>query len=306
MAKLCKSKKVVNSSVTPKAWYYGLEHCRKISYSGIPVGEEILALNVIKEDYTEALYYVHLTNGGADPAPAGRTKIATVDLSAVADVAAMYSEIETQMEAASEAGDYQVAVETDGVEVLNNFIGLVTDEVASAAEETRTVGQQSFGGALGVLTDEGASASFEFETLDQTGDATGNVPIESFLISAAATITMSLTDTSREKFEEIFIKTLGGTYENGADKIIGFGTGSFFTSLAVKMGKLIGHDAGVAYSDRSNDWSLLAKPNPSGLNFNKELQALECEFTSYFDATMPEAVNVFRIGDFSKIDFESL
>lgn len=306
MAKLCKSKKTVNSSVSPKNWFYGLEHCREISFSGIPVGEEALSFNVIKEDYSEALYYVHLTNGGADPAPAGRTKIATVDLTGTADPAALYAEIKAQMDLAAEASEYQTQVSATGVEVLNNFIGLVTDEVAGATEETRTVGQQSFGGALGILTEDGASASFEFETLDQLGDATGNVPIESFLISALSTITLSMTDTSREKFEEIFIKPLGGKYVNGADEVIGFGTGSFFQSLVTKMGKLIGHDAGVAFSDRSNDWSMLAKPNPSAINFNKELQALECEFVSYFDASMPDAINVFRIGDFSKIDFASL
>lgn len=307
MAKLCKSKKTVDSKVNPKLWYYGLEHCRMITYSALPAGETILPINLIKEDYTELLGYIHLTTGGADPAPVGLTNIATVDVTAAADVDALYGLIETALKAGTYAGLYQVsATAGEGVDIINNFIGTITEETGDTSGAVVTIGQQSFGGALGVLSEEGASASFEFETLDQTGDSTGNAIIESFLINVTATITMSITDTSKAKFEEVFIKPLGGTYTNGSDEIIGFGTGNFFKSLLVKAGKLIGHDAGVAFTDRSNDWVMLAKVTPSSINFNKELQVIETEFVSYYDATMPEEVNVFRIGDFSKIDLESL
>ena len=303
MANLCKSRRVVNSKVNPKTWYYGLEHCRTIGFSAVPSGEEALIVNLIKENYAEELGYVHITNGGADPAPVGRVKLATVDASGTADVAAFYIELKAQLEASAFTGLMQLQIVTDGLEIFNNFIGLITAEDNSAITEvTSVVGQQSFGGALGLLTEDGASASFEFETLDQTGDATGNAIIESFLINVLATITLSITDTSREKFEELFVKPLGGTYENGADKLIGFGTAGFFKSLMEKIGKLIGHDASAAFTDRSNDWQMLAIPKPNSINFNKELQAIECEFVSAFDSTMPEAINIFSIGDMSKID----
>jgi hypothetical protein len=269
----------------------------------VPSGEEALMINIIKEDYTELLGYVHITNSGADPAPVGITKIATVDASGTVDVAALYVELKSQIEASAYAGLVQMQVVTEGLEIFNNFIGLITAEDNSAISEvTSVVGQQSFGGALGLLTEDGASASFEFETLDQTGDATGNAIIESFLINVLATVTLSITDTSKEKFEELFVKPLGGTYENGADKLIGFGTAGFFKSLMEKIGKLIGHDASALYSDRSNDWQMLAIPKPNSINFNKELQVIECEFVSAFDSTMPEAINIFSIGDMSKID----
>lgn len=307
MAKLCKSKKVVNSKVNPKVWAYGLEHCRKVAYSQVPAGEAVLPLNLIQNDYTELLGYVHITNGGADPAPAGLTKLATVDATGTADVPALYAEIKAQLEASAYASLLQAAVETDGLDILNNGIGLITaEDDSSDADLTITVGQQSFGGLLGLLSEDGASASFEFEFLDQFGDATGNVAIEKFLIGLTSTITMSITDTSKEKFEEIFVKPLGGVYENGADKLIGFGTAAFFQSLMVKIGKLQGHDAGVSFDDKSNDWQMLAVPNPSSINFNKELQVIECEFASAFDATMPEAINIFSIGDKSKVDFAAL
>ncbi len=307
MAKLCKSRRVVNSKVNPKRWYYGLEHCRTDVYSALPAGEQAVALNLIQEDYTELLGYIHLTNGGVDPAPVGLTKLATVDVTGTADVPALYAEIKTQLEASAYADLMQIQVITEGLEIFNNFIGLITDEdVSGNAELTRTIGQQSFGGALGLLTEDGASASFEFETLDQTADATGNAIVESFLINVLGTITLSMTDTSKELFEEIFVKPLGGTYENGADKLIGFGTASFFKSLMEKIGKLVGHDASADFTDRSNDWQMLAVPKPNTINFNKELQALECEFVTAFDATMPEAINIFSIGDMTKVDRAAL
>jgi hypothetical protein len=73
-----------------------------------------------------------------------------------------------------------------------------------------------------------------------------------------------------------------------------------------KIGKLVGHDAAADFTDRSNDWQMLAVPNPSSINFNKELQVIECEFASAFDATMPEAINIFSIGDKTKIDLAAL
>lgn len=308
MAKLCKSRKTVNSKVNPKQWYYGLEHCRSLVFSSVPSGEEALIVNLIQEDYSELLGYIHITNGGADPAPVGRTLIASVDASAAADVPALYAAIKVAMDGASQADLYQVQDLGTELEIYNNFIGLISAEDNSAiAELTSTVGQQSFGGALGLLTEDGASAAFEFEFLDQTADATGNAIVERFLLNVLATITLSMTDTSREKFEEIFVKPLGGKYVNGMDELIGFGTGNFFKSLIDgKIGKLIGHDAGVAFSDRTNDWQMLAYPNPTSINFNKELQAIEAEFVSAYDATMPEDINVFSIGDKSKIDLASL
>jgi hypothetical protein len=309
MAKLCKSKKVVNSKVDPRVWYYGLEHCRHHVYSAVPAGEVAVPLNLIDADnkYVELMGYIHLTNGGSDPAPAGLTKLATVDASAAADVAALNADIKSQLEASAYAGMLQVAVEGDELAIRNNFIGLITDEDASAiADLDISVKQQSFGGALGVLSEDGASAAFEFEFLDQTGDSTGNAIIERFLIGATATLSMSLTDTSKEKFEEIFIKPLGGSYENGADKLIGFGTANFFQSLMTKIGKVVGHRASSAYSDRSEDWQMLAVPNPTSINFNKELQVIECEFVSAYDATMPESVNIFSIGDMSIVDYAAL
>lgn len=307
MAKLCKSKKVVNSKVSPKTWYYGLEHCREIQYSALPTGESIIPLNYIDENYEEVLGYIHMTNGGADPAPAGLLKLATVDVAAAVDVAALLADIKTQLEASAHAEYVQLQVSVTGLEVLNQFLGLITVEDDSAeATLTLMVGQQSFGGPIGILSEDGASAAFEFEFLEQMGDSTGNVAIEKWLIGLVSTITMSITDTSKEKFEELFIKPLGGTYTNGADKLIGFGTANFFKSLMTKIGKLVGHDSSVANTDRSNDWQMLAVPNPSSINFNKELQVIEVEFQSAFDATMPEAINIFSIGDKTKIDFASL
>ena len=309
MAKLCKSKKVVNSKVDPRVWFYGLEHCRHHVYSAVPAGEVAVPLNLIDADnkYVEILGYIHLTNGGADPAPAGLTKLATVDVSLMTTAAEIYAETKTQLEASAYAGMLQAAVETDGLAIRNNFVGLITEEDATAiAELTINIGQQSFGGALGVLSEDGASAAFEFEFLEQMGDSTGNVAIEKWLIGLVATITMSITDTSKEKFEEIFIKPLGGVYENGADKVIGFGTANFFKSLMTQIGRLVGHSASEPYTDRSNDWQMLAVPNPSSINFNKELSVIECEFSSAFDATMPEAINIFSIGKMEAIDFAAL
>jgi len=303
MAKVCKSKKTVNSKVNPKRWFYGLEHCRAHVWSAVPAGEEAVPLNLINEDYTELLGYIHVTNGGADPTPAGLTKIATVDAAAAADLAAFIADVKVQLEASAQAGLMQVAIDGTNVEIRNEYLGLITDEdVTGVTDLDVTIGQQSFGGALGLLSEDGASASFEFEYLDQTADATGNAIVEKFLLNVLATITLSLTDTSREKFEEIFIKPLGGEYVNGADKLIGFGTANFFASLMPKIGKLVGHDANAAYTDRSNDWQMLAAPTPSSINFNKELQVIECEFVSAFDATMPEAINIFSIGDISLVD----
>ena len=307
MAKLCKSRRVVNSKVNPKRWYYGLEQCRTLEFSAIPLGEEALVINVKAEDYTEILGYVHITNGGVDPAPVGLTLLATVDASASADVAALYVDIKAQLEASIYADLLQLQIGTSGLEVFNNFIGLITEEDNTAiAELSSVIGQQSFGGALGLLSEDGASSSFEFETLDQTADATGTAVVESFLIGVLGTISLSMTDTSKELFEEIFVKPLGGTYENGTDKLIGFGTANYFKSLMERIGKLIGHDASADYSDRSNDWQMLAVAKPSSINFNKEIQALECEFVSAFDATMPEAINIFSIGDMSKVDRAAL
>ena len=307
MAKLCKSRRVVNSKVNPKRWFYGLEQCRTLEFSAIPVGEEALVINLKAEDYTEILGYIHITNGGVDPAPVGLTLLATVDATASADVAAFYADIKTQLEASIYADLLQLQVGISGLEVFNNFIGLITEEDNTAiAELSSVIGQQSFGGALGLLSEDGASSSFEFETLDQTADATGTAVVESFLIGVLGTISLSMTDTSKELFEEIFVKPLGGTYENGTDKLIGFGTANYFKSLMERIGKLIGHDASAEYSDRSNDWQMLAVAKPSSINFNKEIQALECEFVSAFDATMPEAINIFSIGDMSKVDRAAL
>lgn len=309
MGKLCKSKRVVNSSVKPKLWFYGLEHCRMWDYDSVPAGETYAVLTLMQEDYTELNGYIHLTNGGSDPAPAGLTKIATVDAAAALDVDALVADIKTQLEASAYAELMQIATDVDGkVEILNNFIGLISEETGNTDGATVTVGQQSFGGALGVLSEDGATASFEFEFLDQTGDSTGNANIESFLIGVLATISMSITDTSREKFEELFIKPLGGKYTNPTSQVevLGFGTGAMFKSLVDKLGRLIGHDAGVAFSDRSNDWEMLALLRPTETNFNKELQLFGIEAVSYYDATMPEDVNIFRIGDKSAIDLANV
>jgi len=307
MAKLCKSKKVVNSKVNPKKWYYGLEHCRLVEYSAKPAGETVLPINLIQEDYTELLGYLHMTNGGVDPAPAGLTLLGTVDVDGAADIPALNAAIVAALDASAQAVLMQSVVEGAGVEIFNNFIGLITAEDDSAeATLTLTVEQQSFGGAIGLLSEDGASAAFEFEFLEQFADATGSVAVEKWLIGLVATITMSITDTSKEQFEEIFVKPLGGVYENAGDKIIGFGTANFFKSLMTQIGKLVGHDASAAFTDRANDWQMLAVPNPSSINFNKELQVLECEFASAFDATMPEAINIFSIGDITILDRAAL
>ena len=117
---------------------------------------------------------------------------------------------------------------------------------------------------------------------------------------------MSLTDVSNEKFEEMFVKPLGGTYESGPDKLIGFGTANYFKSLVDNMGILIGHDSAADFSDRSNDWQMLALLKPTETNFNKELRTLSIEATSFLDVNAPEEVNVFSIGDRSIVDVASL
>lgn len=306
MAKLCKSKKVVNSSVEPRLWYYGLEHCRNWTYASVPVLETYAVLNLIQEDYTELNGYIHITNGGADPAPVGLTKLATVDATAAADVDALVADIKTQLEASAYADLMQVATETGGVvEIINNFIGLISDETGNTDGATVAIGQQSFGGALGLLTEDGASASFELEFLDTLTDSAGSVPVETFLIGVNATISMSLLDNSKAKFEEMFIKPLGGSYTN-VDKIIGFGTDAFYKSIVTKMGRLVGHLRSAAFSDRSEDWEMLALLRPSETNFNKELRTLAIEATSFYDATAPEEVNIFRIGNRQAIDLAAL
>lgn len=308
MAKLCKSRKVVPSKVNPRKWYYGLEHCRDYAFDSLPVGETYEPINLILEDYTELLGYIWFTNGGADPAPVGLTLIATVDVTAAADTDALLALIKTQLDGSAYADYVQTYVDPvdEVVEVINNFIGLITEESGGTSGATVEVGQQSFGGAIGLLTEEGASASFEFEFLDQTADATGNAIVEKFLLNVLVTITMSFADTTKDKFKEMFIKPLGGVYVNGSEELIGFGTAAFFQSLMTKAGKLIGHEASAAFTDRSNDWNMLAVPNPTGINFNKELQALETEFTSLYDANMPEAVNLFQIGDKTIVDLAAL
>ena len=117
---------------------------------------------------------------------------------------------------------------------------------------------------------------------------------------------MALLDTSKAKFEEMFVKPLGGSYENGSDKIIGFGTANYFKSLVDSMGRLVGHLASADFSDRSDDWEMLARLSPSETNFNKELRSLAVEATSFYDATAPEDVNIFRIGNRQAIDLASL
>lgn len=308
MAKLCKSKKVVNSSVEPRKWFYGLEHCRTWEYASLPSGESVAILNLIQEDYTELNGYIHLTNGGSDPAPVGLTKLATVDVTASLDVDALVADIKAQLDASIYADLIQSQVEAGGkIEILNNFIGLISEETGNTDGATVAIGQQSFGTALGLLTEDGASASFELEFLDTLTDTAGNVPVESFLISINATISMSLLDTSKAKFEELFIKPLGGSYENGAEKIIGFGTGTFFKSLVDgKMGRLVGHLSSAPFSDRSEDWEMLALLQPTETNFNKELRTLAIQATSYYDATAPEEINIFRIGNRQAIDLASL
>ena len=149
MAKLCKSKKVVNSSVEPRRWYYGLEHCRQREYASLPSGESVAILNLIQNDYTELNGYIHMTNGGSDPAPVGLTKIATVDVSASADVDALVADIKAQIEASAYAELVQMQVEAGGIiEIFNNFLGLISEESGDTDGATVTIGQQSFGGAL--------------------------------------------------------------------------------------------------------------------------------------------------------------
>lgn len=311
MAKLCKSKKVVNSSVEPRLWFYGLEHCRSWTYASIPSADSYAVINLIQEDYSELNGYIHFEDSSGtpvDPAPTGLTKIATVDINGVADVDALVSAIKAQLDLSAQADLMQSQVEAGGkIEIINNFIGLISEETGNTDGATVAIGQQSFGTELGLLTEDGASASFELEFLDTLTDSAGNVPVESFLISVNATISMSLLDSSKAKFEELFIKPLGGTYENGAEKIIGFGTGNFFKSIVDgKMGRLVGHLKSAAFSDRSEDWEMLALLQPTETNFNKELRTLAIQATSYYDATAPEDVNIFRIGNRQAIDLAAL
>lgn len=289
---------------------WGKTHCRTftaVANTANALDGAYLPVNYMTPDLVEVLGYIWFDGGGADPAPSGKTLIGSVSVVSGDSAAVVAAAIKTTLDAAVVSGTIKAfkssSVSGAVITVENRFIGGIT---AEADEDStgilNTVLITGVGLDLGA-TSEAIELTMETQTVDITSNQTGGIIASQIYVGSSASLSMSLLELSKERFDLLVGEVTGDKVEPvGGTVVTGYGESRLFQSLDDLGGQLILHPIRLADSDRSADvifWK--SAPKPSSLNFDGTApQVMAVEFTAYLDQSKNKAVNLFAKGDWTQ------
>lgn len=251
-------------------------------------------------------YYVFVTvdGGTTDPAPAGKTPINLV-LTSGYTASDLASELKTKVEAVP--GFFVTLSENDTCACIElNKLGaplsVAADVDSGLTIVTSVVG---IGGSLGKTTD-GIEVSTELNTIEITSDQNGAVPEDIVVSGNTISVTMTLLEMSKEKWNLIIGEVSGNKYTPaGGTEVVGYGTDRNFQSLFDLAGCLL-----LEPIDRPNrDEDLLffkAIPLPESFSFSgTDTLSMSVSFQILNDNSKDSKINLMACGDVSQ-DFRQL
>ncbi len=288
---------------------WGTEQCRTYDVNGaVSYDGKFLELNLIQKDYSELLGYVMLDTGSSvDPAPAGRTLIATasvVDLDSDEDNA---EAIRAALAGSSFAELMNVEVDSEDlslVRVQNKILGKISAETAGDSGMIYNAEVEALGGDLGKTEQGGVTLNMETSTAELTSDQTAELLLGEINQGNLVTIEMTLAEVTKERIKTVLGSVLGDIVDLGSDEeYIGIGTSKLFQELSALGGRMVLHPLRISdLSDYSNDWSFhLTAPLPASLNFSgTEQQGWEVTFKPYIDESKDARASIGGFGDWLK------
>lgn len=290
----------INATIEAASARWGRNHCRSVTTVADVAGSlnaTYFDLNYVDYEFNEVQAYVYLN---VDPAIAGKTGIsATVMSGDSADAVA------TAIKAGIDAADLPFIVSVSGsvLTIENQVIGNITAEADSGSTGfTFSVLQDGLGVDLGATSDA-INLTLETSTVVINSNQKGQTPLDELVNGQQASITMSLIEVTKERFDTLVGEVTGGNVTPmSGTKVSGFGEASLHKSLSKLGGTLILHPIRLAESDKSNDLVFFrSAPKVSGLSFDgQNPQALELEFTAYLDSNFNKEINLFIKGDWTQ------
>jgi len=286
------------------AW--GRENCQSVTFVDDVAGSlagEYFDIQAVASDYsTKSDFRIWLDDGiAAAPAADGKT---LVPVSYTQDDNA--ATIAGLAQAAIDALD-NVSASISGAVVTfeNDFIGKVeADDGLNAPSLTIASLQSSIGGDLGA-TLEGIELSMETQVGLLQANQTGAYNLGEVVQGAAVSMSMSLAEMTKERWETVVGGVVGDEFlptAPGSTRLVGLGEDKLFKNLFDLGGKLILHPLSNDADDRSEDvifWRSAPKPetiNYDGLN----QQGLSVQFAAYLDRSKPKKINIFAQGDWTQ------
>lgn len=244
-----------------------------------------------------ATHYVWLNvnSAGTDPAPTGLTGI---EVAVATDASA--ATVAAAVQAAVEAIDgFNTKVSSATVTIENAEIGLGMADDAGSTGFTITQVVEGSKSDLGG-TSGGITLSPEVSKVEVKADQTGEQLLDEINNGVNATIAMSLSEVTADKWSTIVGQITGDeTTPASGTKVVGFGESKRFTNLTSYSFELV-----LKPSNSSDDlrnitfWKTTC--TPSSVNFSgSDLQVMEVEFKAYRDTTRNTAVNLMAFGDVS-------
>lgn len=302
---ICK-KKTTDVKLEAVKILWGTEQCRSYDVNGAnPYDGLYFELNIVGEDYVPIDGYVFLNTGASiDPAPTGKTLIATASVADLDSDEDNALAIKAALDASLYAPLFTSEVDSDDpslVRVQNKILGAVSEEGAGDSGFIYSRDLESLGGDLGKTEQGGVTLNMETSTAELKSDQTAELLLGEINQGNLTTIEMSLIEITKERLKTVLGSVVGDIVDMGVDgEYIGLGTSKLFQELSSLGGRMVLHPLRISdITDRSEDWSFhLTAPMPNSLNFSgTEQQALEMTFKPYVDESKDARASVGGFGD---------
>lgn len=282
---------------------YGRKHTRTVDTVADVAGSlggKYFLLSAFGNNLDALNYYVWFNTGAsADPAVAGRTGIEVAILSGDS-AATVATKIKTELDSDPTYRVKVIDLTNDVLTIENKYMGEpATADTAGNSGFTVTNTIAGSGMDLG-KTSEAIEVSIETQVVEIKSNQTGELVADEIMQGNAATISLTLIETTTERLALIMGEGAGGSLTPGSGtEVVGFGESKLFDSLADEAGMLILHPVRLASSDRSRDVTLWkTAPKPQSINYNGTApQQLVVEFKGYLDAGKDSKINLIAFGD---------
>lgn len=252
-----------------------------------------------KAGQTTLSHYVWINLGGAgvDPAHAGLTAIPVTGALNVT-AAALATAIQTAVDATS---DFESVVDGSHVTIYNAVAGVSADMEDVDTGFTFTQAQE--GGSLDLgLLDGDIEVSFEETLFEVTAHQTGTSKIADLRQGVSAEVTLTLKESDKAKYKEIFVSSGGTDTPSGGTEVFGWGKSRQGSNTVVQARRLVLHPVRLDTSDLTEDlcfWKAYAMPE-SIVYSGENAKVLSMSFKCYLDEEKPDAIELFAIGDWSQ------
>jgi hypothetical protein len=287
---------------------WGKAHCRSLTFpanTANVLAGLYLPINYMGDDLVEVNGYVWFNDMAAsDPAPAGLTLITPIDVASGDSAAVVAASFQLAINTSIDPKIVKVLSVTSATAVLENkYIGAITAETdPDTTGVTNTVIVAGVGLDLGD-TAEGIELAMEVSTTDINSNQKGGLVLDSIYQGSSASISMSLLELNKERFELLVGQVTGDTVTPaGGTTVTGYGESRLFQSLLNLGGQLILHPIRLAANDRSRDvifWK--SAPVPTSINYDgTAAQVMAVDFVAYLDTTKKTAINLFLRGDWTQ------